>query len=362
MEISNNSTTFIIAEAGVNHNGSLDLAFKLVDAAASAGANAIKFQTYKTEKIVTKTAKQAKYQEKNLGEASSQFSMLKKLELSYDEFKQLKYYCDEKNITFLSTPFDLDSVDFLIKDIGLELMKIPSGEITNAPYIYKIARQGVKVILSTGMATIQEIHYALAFLAYGYSGQEEVSFEKVKAFYLKEEAKQLLQGRVNILHCTTEYPTPLKDINLNAMHNIEEEFQLPVGLSDHSEGIIVPIAAVSKGAIIIEKHFTLDKSLPGPDHKASLEPQELKDMIQSIRLVEEAFGEREKKPTSIELKNREAARKSLVAATVIQKGEVFTSENLTMKRPGTGISPYLYWDYIGKESLRYYTEDEVIEG
>lgn len=353
-------STFIIAEAGVNHNGSLDLAFKLVDAAIEADADAIKFQTYKTERLVTKSVKQANYQEKNLGKSSSQFGMLKKLELSFEDFKLLKHYCNKNSIKFLSTPFDLGSVNFLIHEIGLQLMKIPSGEITNAPYIYKIASQDIPVILSTGMATIEEIHKSLAFLAYGYSGQEDISFDKVIAYYDSEEAKQLLRNKVTILHCTTEYPTAFKDVNLNAMDKIKKEFELRVGLSDHSEGILVPIAAVAKGARIIEKHFTLDKTMPGPDHKASLEPTELKEMIQSIRLIEESLGEIEKKPTNSELKNREVARKSLIAAKAISIGDVYTSENLCIKRPGAGISPHYYWDYLGQVATKSYKEDEVI--
>jgi N-acetylneuraminate synthase len=355
------SKTFIIAEAGVNHNGSLDLAFQLVDEAVKADADAIKFQTFKTENLVTKTAKQAEYQEKNIGESTSQYDMLKRLELSYDDFKQLKQYCDEKNILFLSTPFDLESVDFLIQEIGMELVKIPSGEITNAPYLYRIASQGVKVIVSTGMATMQEIHNTLAFLAYGFAAKTNVSFEKVKEYYQTSEAKKLLEEKVSILHCTTEYPTPFEDINLNAMDSIREEFQLDVGLSDHSEGILVPTAAVARGATIIEKHFTLDKTLPGPDHKASLEPKELSEMIQSIRLIEKALGESQKQPTQVELKNKDAARKSLVAAKSIKKGESFTLESLVVKRPGTGISPYYYWDYLGQAAKEDYEEDEVIQ-
>ncbi|MFD1037064.1 N-acetylneuraminate synthase [Virgibacillus byunsanensis] len=353
--------SFIIAEVGVNHNGSLDLAFQLVDEAIKSGADAIKFQTYITENLVIKSAKQAEYQEKNLGESSSQYDMLKKLELSFENFKLLSHYCNKNSIKFLSTPFDLESVDFLIHEIGLQMIKIPSGEITNAPYLYKIASRDVPVILSTGMATIEEIHNSLAFLVYGYSGQANVSFEKVKAYYKTEEAKQLLKDKVTILHCTTEYPTPFEDVNLNAMDNIKREFQLPVGLSDHSEGILVPVAAVAKGARVIEKHFTLDKTMTGPDHKASLEPLELKEMIQSIRLIEKSLGKNEKEPTQTELKNRNVARKSLIAAKAIPKGSSFTSENLCVKRPGTGISPHYFWDYLGQVANKSYREDEVIE-
>ncbi|WP_217586175.1 N-acetylneuraminate synthase [Lentibacillus saliphilus] len=352
--------TFIIAEAGVNHNGSLDLAFKLVDAAVNAQADAIKFQTFKTENLVTKSAEQADYQKKNIGKVSSQYDMLKKLELSYREFIELKQYCDKKGIMFLSTPFDLESVDFLVHDLNLSLMKIASGEITNAPYLYQIANLGVDVILSTGMATVEEIHNALAFLAYGYQKKENITFKNARQYYKTKEAKDVLKGKVSILHCTSEYPTPYEEINLNTIEYIKEKFDLPTGLSDHSQGIIAPVAAVAKGACIIEKHFTLDKKMDGPDHKASLDPLELKEMVESIRITEKALGDWEKKPIEIELKNREVARKSLVASCRIKRGETFSSNNLTVKRPGTGVAPYYYWDCIGKTATRNYEKDEMI--
>lgn len=357
------SRTFIIAEAGVNHNGSLDLAFQLVDAAVNAGADAVKFQTYKTENLVTKTAVQAQYQQENMGITLSQFDMLKNLEFSYNDFKQLKHYCDQKGTMFLSTPFDLESVDFLIQELELSLIKIPSGEITNSPYLYQIAKQGTEVILSTGMATVSEIHTALSFLAYGYNNQDTntISLDKVNDYYTTLEAKDVLQKKVSILHCTTEYPTPVEDVNLHAIDYLKEELKLTTGLSDHSEGILVPVAAVVKGARIIEKHFTLDKEMSGPDHKASLNPRELKDMVESIRLIEKSLGKKNKKPVEIELKNKKVARKSLVAARPIKKGEIFTVNNLTVKRPGTGVEPVYYWDYLGKESTKEYKEDEVIQ-
>lgn len=353
--------TFIIAEAGVNHNGSLELAYKLVDAALEAGADAVKFQTYKTENLVTKTAKQAKYQEKNIGKATSQFDMLKNLELSYTDFRKLNTYCEKRGIKFLSTPFDLESIDFLIQELGLDLIKIPSGEITNAPYLHKIASYGVNMILSTGMATVKEIHYALAFIAYGLAKKPEIKLDKVYEFYSTDKAKELLKEKVRILHCTTEYPTPYDEINLNAMDLMRKEFDLEVGFSDHSEGIAVSIAAVAKNASIIEKHFTLDNNMSGPDHKASLNPSELKVMIQSIRVIEKALGSDIKEPTQSEIKNKSVARKSLVAAKIIKKGELFSTENLTVKRPGTGIEPFYYWDYIGKTATKNYEEDEVIQ-
>lgn len=353
--------TFIIAEAGVNHNGSLDLAFQLVDVAVAAGVDAVKFQTFKTENLVTQNAPQAQYQEKNIGTKSSQFEMLKNLELSYEEFRILKRYCDDKNIKFLSTPFDLESVDFLTKELGLTLIKIPSGEITNAPYLYKIASSGADMIVSTGMATVEEIHHSLAVLAYGLANKKDnISFADVCEFYQTIEAKRLLKEKVKILHCTTEYPTPYEEVNLNAMEMIRDEFLLDVGLSDHSKGILVPIAAVAKGALTIEKHFTIDKRLNGPDHKASLNPDELKEMVYSIRLIEKAMGRNKKEPTLSEIRNSRVVRKSLVAAKEIKKGEVFTVDNLTIKRPGTGIVPYLYWDYIGKVAEKGYERDELI--
>jgi sialic acid synthase SpsE len=238
---------------------------------------------------------------------------------------------------------------------------VPSGEITNAPYLYKIASYGIKVILSTGMATLEEIHHALAFLAYGFANKKDITFSNVINFYQTNEAKSLLQNQVTILHCTSEYPAPFEELNLNALDHLKEVFTLEVGYSDHSEGILAPIAAVAKGAKIIEKHFTLDKELPGPDHKASLNPLELKEMIQSIRTIELALGNGNKAPTTTETKNKDIVRKSLVVAKPIKTGESFSFENLTIKRPGTGIEPYYYWDYIGKIAERDYKQDEVIQ-
>lgn len=355
------SKTFIIAEAGVNHNGSIDLAYQLIDAATESGADAIKFQTFKAENLVTRSAKQATYQTKNIGEETSQYDMLKNLELPYEDFRKLKTYCEEKGITFLSTPFDMESVDFLLGELKLTKIKVPSGEITNAPYLYKIALYGVDIILSTGMATKNDIHVALAFLAYGYSGKEEITLEKVNEFYKTNQAKLLLEDKVVILHCTSEYPVPFHDVNLNAMDDIKETFQLDIGFSDHTVGIVAPIAAVAKGAKAVEKHFTLDKTLPGPDHKASLEPNELKDMIDSIRIVEQVLGKKEKAPVESELKNMQVARKSLVTSKPIKIGDIFSEENLTIKRPGTGVDPKYYWDYIGSRSTMNYGEDEVVK-
>ncbi|WAA09798.1 N-acetylneuraminate synthase [Fervidibacillus albus] len=354
--------TYIIAEAGVNHNGSLELAKKLVDVAKQAGADAVKFQTFKAENLVTKFAQQANYQVENLGEATSQFSMLKQLELSFEEFVELRNYCNNQQIDFLSTPFDYESVDFLFDDLNIPMAKIPSGELTNSPFIHYIAKKRKPIILSTGMATIKEIHEALSFIAFGLAKpNERVNEQKVRTYYRTEEAKSILKKFIKILHCTTEYPAPFETVNLKAMVEMKKEFQLPIGLSDHSKGISVPIAAAALGATIIEKHFTLDCSMEGPDHIASLEPRELSEMIQSIREVELALGTGKKDPTPVELQNRIPARKSLVAKKSIQAGELFTEENLTVKRPGNGISPKNYWNYLGKIAQKSYMEDQLID-
>lgn len=354
--------TYIIAEVGVNHNGSLDMAKELVRVAKDAGANAVKFQTFKAENLVTREAKQAKYQVDNLGEATSQYAMLKKLEFSYEEFEELQSFCSVVNIAFLSTPFDYESVDFLLDTLNMKTIKIPSGELTNTPFIHYIATKQKPIILSTGMATVEEIHEALSYIAYGLmKPTETVTIEKVQQLYSTEEAKAVLQKYVTILHCTTQYPTPPVSINLMAMNEMKEIFGLPVGFSDHSEGVHIPIAAVSMGAVMIEKHFTLDKALEGPDHIASLNPEELNAMIKGIREVELALGDGIKKPTAIELQNRIAARKSLIAKKTIQKGDVFTTDNLTAKRPGSGISPSNYWTYLGKSATKSYDKDELID-
>lgn len=350
--------TYIIAEAGVNHNGSFDMAKQLIDIAMEAGADAIKFQTFKAENLVTKSAKQADYQIENLKESTSQFDMLKKLELTFEEFTELQQYCVDKGIEFLSTPFDYESVDFLFDRLHIKTAKIPSGELTNAPFIYAIAKKKKPIILSTGMATIEDIHEALSYIAFGLA--EKSDMQQVEAFYATQDAKKLLKQYVTILHCTTEYPAPFNTINLHAMSTLQQEFRVPIGLSDHSEGIAVPTAAVALGATVIEKHFTLDKTLEGPDHIASLEPEELQQMVKQIREIEQALGDGHKEPSAVELKNRIPARKSLVANTAIKKGEPFTVENLTIKRPGSGIAPSKYWAYIGQKAEKAYEQDEPI--
>lgn len=326
----------IIAEAGVNHNGSLEIAKKMVDVAKEAGVDYIKFQTFISENLVCQNAKMAEYQEKNIQIVETQFSMLKKLELSQTQFAELKFYCEEKEIGFLSTPFDLESIDFL-NELGMDFYKIPSGEITNYPYLVKIANTGIDVVMSTGMCEIWEIE------------------EAVKV--LKENGTK----NITLLHCNTEYPTPFQDVNLKAMDTLKKNFDVSVGYSDHTVGIEVPIAAVARGAKVIEKHFTLDKNMEGPDHKASLEPDELNDMVRAIRNIEKALGSGEKKPSASEKKNLAIARKSIVAAKRIEKGEKFTEENLTVKRPGDGISPMLWKDVVGKVAKRDFDEEEKIE-
>lgn len=330
--------TIVIAEAGVNHNGSLDLAKKLVDIAVEAGADYVKFQTFKAAKIASKSAGKANYQLQNGQAAESQVEMLKKLELSEASHLELLEYCRRKNIHFLSTAFDLDSID-LLKQIGIRLGKVPSGEITNLPYLRKMARSFEELIISTGMAEAQEIDAALeAIRAEGFPGE-----------------------KITLLHCNTEYPTPFEDVNLRAMATMAKTWNVPVGYSDHTPGIEVPIAAVAMGAVLIEKHFTIDRNMEGPDHRASLSPHELTDMVAAIRNIEKALGSADKKPSPSEIKNKAVARKSIVAARRISKGEKFTEENLAVKRPGTGISP-MYWDeLLGKAASRDFDEDELIE-
>lgn len=327
---------FIIAEAGVNHNGSKELAFKLIDKAKEAGVDAIKFQTFKAEKVVSKYADKAAYQKASTGNGETQLEMVKKLELSFSDFIELKNHSNEVGILFLSTPFDDDSIDFL-SNLGMEIFKIPSGEITNLPYLMKVAKLGKPVIISTGMSSLAEIEYALNVL------------------------RDNGCNDIKVLHCNTEYPTPMEDVNLSAMKTIETAFKVEVGYSDHTDGIEIPIAAVAMGATIIEKHFTLDKNMEGPDHKASLEPSDLKAMVNAIRNVEIALGNGIKSPSKSEMKNKKVARKSIVAAREIKEGEIFTEDNLTIKRPGNGISPIRWYEILGKVSNKNYVEDELIE-
>lgn len=342
---------FIIAEAGVNHNGDLNIAKRLVDAAVEAGADAVKFQMFKAEKLAATGAELAKYQKQNisfqLGDEeekaafNSQRDMLRKLELSEDEHILLQKYCEEKGIAFLSSPFDVDSMRFLIS-IGMDIIKIPSGEITNYPYLREAAKSNRRVILSTGMCTMDEVKAAVEVLN-------------------KYSKKDLCEsGDLVLLHCNTQYPTPYTDVNLRAMKTLAEEFKCRVGYSDHTLGVEIPVAAVAMGATVIEKHFTLDKNMEGPDHKASLEPDELKTMVTSIRHIEEALGDGIKKVTESERGNISVARKSIIAATEIKTGDIFTEDNLTTKRPGNGISPMRWDEIIGQKADRDYHVDEKI--
>lgn len=352
----------IIAEAGVNHNGQEELAIALIDAAYFAGADIVKFQTFKAKNLVTTQAKQANYQVVNTGKEESQFDMLSRLELSFDTHLRLLAHCRQLGIEFLSTAFDTESLDFLVGDLGLKRLKIPSGEITNAPLVLAHAKTGCDLIVSTGMASLAEIEAVLGVIAFGYLADEnkEPSVEAFEEAYMSSEGQNLLKSKVTILHCTTEYPAPFDEINLNVMNTLAIAFGLPVGYSDHSEGVVVPIAAVAKGATLIEKHFTLDKEMDGPDHKASLDPTELKSMVDGIRIVESAQGLNLKGVQSSELKNRLVARKSLVANGDINQGDTFTSFNIAVKRPGSGISPYRYWDIIGRQSSVTYKDGDLI--
>lgn len=353
-------STYIIAEAGVNHNGSLDLAKVLIDIAKDAGADAVKFQTFKAENLVTKDAKQATYQEKNIGQATSQYEMLKQLELSYEDFFELKQYCDEKEIEFLSTPFDEGSAQFLVEELKMSSIKIPSGELTNSPFIYELAKYRKPIILSTGMATLEDIEEALGFIACGLSHKQDVTKEKSKQFYKTEAAQALLKQYVTLLHCTTAYPTPIDEVNLYAITILKERFNLNVGFSDHSKGIEASVGAVALGASIIEKHFTISQSLAGPDHQASLNPDQLKELVKQIRLMESLCGITAKEPTKTELTNRIAARKSIIAKCAIKKGECLTVDNMTIKRPGNGIAPSEWWRLLGTQAVADFEKDTLI--
>ena len=356
--------TLVIAEAGVNHNGSLEMAFKLVDAAVDAGADIVKFQTFKAKNLVTADAGKAQYQIETTGNQESQLAMLTRLELSYDAHHQLLEYCASKNIEFLSTAFDSESLAFLVNDIKVKRLKIPSGELTNSPFVLAHACSGLDIILSTGMATLEEVKNALSAIAFGYISPLDMSpsLANFELVFQSDEGQKVLSDKVTILHCTTEYPAPFDEINLNAMDTLKQSFGLPVGYSDHSQGIAIPIAAVAKEAVIIEKHFTLDCSLPGPDHRASIEPLQLKMMVQSIRQVEKALGNGVKKPTISEAKNITIARKSIVAQRDIKQGEPFNVSNLTIKRPGTGMSPDLFWQLIsGQVASKSYLVGDLID-
>ena len=354
-------STYVIAEAGVNHNGSMDLARDLIEVAAEAGADAIKFQTFQAGKLVSEEAPKADYQQETTDAEESQADMLRALELSPEQHHAIAEHCDTQDIQFLSTPFDAQSAQFLVEEFGVPRIKIGSGELTNGPLLLAIARLGRPVILSTGMGTLGEVEQALSVLAYGYTHDEShPSLQDLQRAFASEEGQNALSENVTVLHCTTEYPAPVNSVNLRAMDTLRQAFDLPVGLSDHTEGITVPIAAAARGATLIEKHFTLDRSLPGPDHAASLVPDELRDMVQGIRDVEAALSNSVKAPTDPEWKNRPAARKSLVATGSIEKGQTFTEENLGVKRPGDGLSPMRYWEFLGTESSKSFASGEQV--
>jgi len=352
----------IIAEAGVNHNGSVELAKELVDAAVAAGADCVKFQTFKGEKLAARFAAKAEYQKASSGLEATQLEMIKRLELSEEDHLAILMYCKKKNIRFLSTPFDIESMHFLVEKLQVDQLKIASGDITNAPLLFAVAQTHKPLILSTGMSTLGEVESALSVLAYGLCGNQAPPncSEDLRAAFYSKEGQRMLQEQVTILHCVTEYPAPYEDLNLSAIHTLKHAFKLPVGFSDHSLGIYMPIAAAAIGATVIEKHFTLDKSFAGPDHKASLDPYELKELVIAIRQLEKARGNGIKIPQSSELKNSNVARRSIVAGKKICKGDIFSTENLETKRPGTGLSPFLYWSILGKISERDYEIDEEI--
>ena len=334
----NNKKVVIIAEAGVNHNGDVNIAKQLIDAAAEAKADYVKFQTFQSNKVISSFAEQASYQYKNTGIKESQLEMVQKLELSKQDHQLLLDHCKKTNIKFFSTSFDLPSTRFLRK-LNLGLFKIPSGEITNLPYLSLIGGYNTEIILSTGMADLGEIEQAIRVL----------------------EKNGTERNKITLLHCTTEYPAPFEEVNLKAMNTLREAFGTEVGYSDHTEGIEVAIAATALGASVIEKHFTLDKSLHGPDHKASLDPDELKKMVYSIRLIEKSLGDGRKEPSQSEIRNKSVARKSLVAKKLIKKGDKFTRNNIAIKRPGYGISPMKIDDVLGRKAIREFTTDEMIE-
>ena len=352
---------FVIAEAGVNHNGSLNLAEKLIDVAVEAKADAVKFQTFKTELCITKTAKRAAYQ-KAEGQADNQFDMVKKLELSQDDFRYLCRYCERRGIQFLSTAFDIPSLKFLAEELQQPSIKIPSGDVLNGPLLLAAARTGKEILLSTGMCHLGDIELALGVLAFGFldDGSVPQSHEIFKDMFSSEEGWQMLRSRVSLLHCTTEYPAPFKDVNLKTMQTLGAAFDLAVGISDHSMGIEVPIGAVALGATVVEKHFTLDRDMEGPDHKASLNPDDLASMISAIRNISISIGDGRKFPRQSEIKNIEIARKYIVAARPIKAGQVIAEGDIIAKRATKGISPVFYWDILGSTSDRDYMIDDVI--
>ncbi len=352
---------FIIAEAGVNHNGDLDLARGLIDAACAAGADAVKFQTFTAEEVTIESAPKAQYQKELTRPDESQLDMIRTFQLSRDAHFGLIGYCRDKGIRFMSSPFDIDSLHFLCRDLALDILKIPSGEVVNGPMLMAAGQSDCDIIMSTGMADLDEIRAALGVLAYAMTGGTAPSPAAFESAFASDAGRAAIEARVSLLHCTTAYPTPYDEVNLRAMQTIADAFGLPVGYSDHTPGTVVSTAAVALGASIIEKHFTLDRTLPGPDHKASLEPNELAALVREIRAVEAALGSAEKSPGPTERENMDIARKSLVTTKPVKAGEAFSTGNLGIKRPGNGISPMRYWEWIGKPAGRDYDAGVLVE-
>lgn len=359
MSQSHGRSVLIIAEVGVNHNGSSDMALRLIDAAVSAGADAVKFQTFQADRIVTRAAPKAAYQEALTSPDESQFDMLRRLELDETSYKTLAQYCRTKGVEFISTPFDVESVQLLDR-LGVKRIKVSSGDVTNGPLLLRAAQTGRPIILSTGMATLDEVEEALGVIAFARVGSSSPSRVAFRNAWLSTDGRESVRRSVTLLHCTSEYPAPFAEVNLRAMTTLRDTFQVAIGYSDHTEGIIVPIAAVALGAGVIEKHITLDRTLPGPDHRASLEPAMFAEMVKAIRTTEESLGSPTKAVTPSESRNAPRVRKSLVATRTIQKEEVFSEDNLGVKRPGHGISPIEYWDWLGRPAPRAFVSDDVI--
>jgi N-acetylneuraminate synthase len=355
--------TSIIAEAGVNHNGSLAMAKKLIDAAVGAGADFVKFQTFKSSSVLTSRAEKANYQKATTDAHQNQLEMVRKLELSEDDHRDLSEHCKMQGIALVSTPFDAASAAFLVRDLAVDFVKVSSGDLTNAPFLLHLASLGAPILLSTGMGLLGEIEDALGVIAFGYLNAPDVEpgLPAFREAYVSGQGQAVLSEKVSLLHCTTEYPAPVDCTNLRAIDTLSQAFGLRTGFSDHTQGIHIPVAAVARGARIIEKHLTLDRSLPGPDHRASLEPAEFSSMVSAIRDVELALGSARKMPTRAEIPNLVVARRSLVAARKIEKGEIFSVDMLTTKRPGDGLAPIEFWALIGKAAHRKYSADEAIE-
>jgi N-acetylneuraminate synthase len=352
---------YIIAEVGVNHNGELALARELVERAADAGADAVKFQTFDAKKLASSTAPKANYQKQSTEATESQLEMLRKLELPREWHHELRELAQRRGIQFLSTAFDIDSLDFL-ESLGMPFYKVPSGEITNGPLLWKFARQRKPLVVSTGMATLSEVEQALAVIAHAFNvDNEPCHVDEVWQGWSNSEWRRSLQGRVTLLHCTSQYPTPMHEVNLTAMDTLRHAFGLPVGYSDHTEGVLIPVAAVARGAVLIEKHFTLDRTMPGPDHQASLEPEELSRMVREIRSISMALGDGAKCPQASEWDTRKAARQQVITTRELRRGELFTRADLTTARSGRGLPPFMLWGLVGQPAQRDYAAAEPLD-